>query len=342
MAQGSDGVKPKAQQMSKARSQAKDLSRKVALQLRQQGESLGNALPPLLVEADRVAASVAQGVHGRRRVGQGEAFWQFRDCQAGDSVQAIDWRQSAKTDQHYVRQNEWEAAQTLWLWVDQSNSMNYSSHPRLQSKSERAALLLMALANLLSRAGEHFALLGGEESPTTGKLAVDRLTQALLFPLKKAKGEMSSGEGASDQHFAALPLTVNLPRHSSLVWITDLFMEQDVLFAAINRFAAMGVTGTVVQLLDPAEETLPFQGRVLFEGLEGEARLTLSHVEAARQDYQNRLLSERQTVADYLHHIGWRFMLHHTDRPAQEGVLALHMALSASLATGRFEKRGDF
>ena len=47
-------------------------------------EWLGARLPPLMVQAERVAATVAQGVHGRRRVGQGDSFWQFRAFVAGD------------------------------------------------------------------------------------------------------------------------------------------------------------------------------------------------------------------------------------------------------------------
>ncbi|MEE8544373.1 MAG: DUF58 domain-containing protein, partial [Alphaproteobacteria bacterium] len=65
--------------------------------LRQQAELLAATLPPLLVAAERVAATVAQGVHGRRRVGSGETFWLFRGYQPGVSATMFDWRQSAKT-----------------------------------------------------------------------------------------------------------------------------------------------------------------------------------------------------------------------------------------------------
>ena len=98
-----------------------------ALPLRIRAEQTAAALPPLLVAAERVAATVAQGVHGRRRVGQGEAFWQFRQYQPGDAAARIDWRESAKSQRLYVRETEWEAAQSVWLWRDASASMDYSS-----------------------------------------------------------------------------------------------------------------------------------------------------------------------------------------------------------------------
>ena len=95
--------------------------------LRKIAEEAAALLPPIMVAADRVAAVVAQGVHGRRRVGQGETFWQFRRYREGDPVQRIDWRQSAKRQHVYIRENEWDAAESVWLWRDNSPSMHYSS-----------------------------------------------------------------------------------------------------------------------------------------------------------------------------------------------------------------------
>ena len=51
--------------------------------IHQRAELLAERLPPLLVAAERVAMTVAQGVHGRRRVGVGETFWQFQALPTG-------------------------------------------------------------------------------------------------------------------------------------------------------------------------------------------------------------------------------------------------------------------
>ena len=137
-----------------------------AATLRQRAEHAASTLPPLLVAAERIASTVIQGVHGRRRVGQGETFWQFRRYQPGDAIGAVDWRQTAKGDRVYVRENEWEAAQSVWLWCDASPSMAWRSGHELPTKLERAAVLTLALASLLVRAGEQVALLGGGASPS--------------------------------------------------------------------------------------------------------------------------------------------------------------------------------
>ena len=123
---------------------------------------LAGTLPALMIAADRVAATVIQGVHGRRRVGQGDSFWQFRPFLPGDAVNRVDWRQSARSDRAFVRETEWEAAQTVCLWRDGGASMRWRSRRAATEKIERAGLLLLALAALLLRGGERVRLIGAE------------------------------------------------------------------------------------------------------------------------------------------------------------------------------------
>ena len=68
----------------------------------------------------------------------GETFWQFRQYQAGDAASSIDWRQSARSRHLFVREQEWEAAESVWLWCDLSDSMAFRSGPSLPPKWERA------------------------------------------------------------------------------------------------------------------------------------------------------------------------------------------------------------
>ena len=137
--------------------------------LRHRAEALAATLPPLLVAAERIAATVAQGVHGRRRVGAGDAFWQFRRYHPGDALGQIDWRQSGKSQALFVRQNEWAAAESVWLWSDASASMGYCSEFSNVTKRGRAELLVLALAALLVRGGERVAMMGEGQRPTTGR-----------------------------------------------------------------------------------------------------------------------------------------------------------------------------
>ncbi len=280
-------------------------------------EELSARLPPLMVAAERVAATVSQGVHGRRRVGQGETFWQFRRYESGDSTQLIDWRQSAKSQPVYVRENEWEAAQSVWLWRDGSASMDYRSSGDVKTKIERADLLLLALASLLIRGGEHVALLGTCMTPSTGRGVLLK-----LWSIIEAEGR-SARAGAG-----SLPVFETLPRYGRIVLIGDFLSPLDEMRQAISALANQGMMGHLVQVLDPAEETLPFSGRVLFDGMEDEGDILIGRVEAMRDQYLERVDRHNQWVEALAKSFGWSYAVHHTDRPPEASLLALYLVLS--------------
>jgi uncharacterized protein (DUF58 family) len=289
--------------------------------LREKAEQAAAALPPLLVAAERVAATVAQGVHGRRRVGQGETFWQFRQYQPGDAAQRIDWRESAKSQRLYIRETEWEAAQSVWLWRDGSASMDYSSAAYVAggdwpTKRDRAELLVVALASLLVRGGERLTLLGSGVAPMAGRVALGRLVQLIEHPV---------GTGAP----LGLPPFEPLPRAGQLVLIGDFLAPLDRIHALVGQFAGAGLRGHLLQIADPAEEDLPFAGRVRFAGVEESDEIVIGRVETVRPDYAVRFHRHRDGIAAIARSIGWTVGYHRTDHPPQLALLALYAALSA-------------
>jgi uncharacterized protein (DUF58 family) len=283
--------------------------------IRQRAEQLAATLPPLLVAAERVAATVAQGVHGRRRVGVGETFWQFRRYQPGDTASRIDWRQSAKSQRIFVREHEWEAAQSVWLWRDASPSMRYASDPAGSDKLQRANLLLLAIAALLVRGGEFVGLLGSDRTPTPGRATLTRLATLIERPAEDG----------------GVPPTARLPRYARLVLFGDFLAPLDDVAATVRLYASRGIDGHLVQIVDPAEEDLPFSGRVRFHGLEGEESYTANRVESLRGDYLARFRARREELSDIARAVGWTLVTHRTDRPPQAALLTLYQSLAEDL-----------
>jgi uncharacterized protein (DUF58 family) len=291
-----------------------------AASLRHRAEESAAALPPLLVAAERIAATVAQGVHGRRRVGQGETFWQFRQYQPGDPATRIDWRESAKSQRLYVRETEWEAAQSVWLWRDASGSMDYSSAAFIPgadwpTKRDRAELILVALASLLVRGGERVTVLGSGVIPTNGRIAVTRVVDLLQHESPRERR-------------VGLPAFEPLPRAGQLVLVGDFLGDLDAINKIIAGFAAAGISGHMLQVVDPAEEDLPFDGRVRFEGVEEHDELLVSRVENIRDAYSGRFREHRAGLQAVAQAVGWSFSAHRTDRPPYLALLALHAALA--------------
>jgi uncharacterized protein (DUF58 family) len=279
-------------------------------------EALGSRLPPLLVAARRVAATVAQGVHGRRRVGQGDSFWQFRPYASGDPVNRIDWRQSARSGREapegwLVRQTEWDAAQTVYLWRDGSASMSWRSRAVESDKRDRASLLLLALASLLLRGGERVAVIRPGGRAIAGRFGLDRV----LEQLDQARDDDD------------LPPRFPLPRHAQVVLFGDFLSPLERIQETIGRMSAVPVTGYLLQILDPAETSLPYDGRVRFQGMQGERETLIPRVETVRDTYRDRLKRQQEGLAAICAAAGFGFGVHRTDHAPETALLSLYNAL---------------
>ena len=277
--------------------------------------ALSAKLPDLVVAAKEVASSVVHGVHGRRRAGIGETFWQFRPFVPGESTTGIDWRRSARDDRIYIREREWETAHTVAIWIDRSPSMGFISSFARQSKIDRALILGLAAADLLVRGGERVSLLGLTR-PLATRGIISQFVEAMLVE-----------ERAPGYAPAELPANIILPPRSHAVLISDFLTDPAALAARIRRLAARGAHGHLVQIADPAEETFPFIGHTEFVDVDSAARLRVGQAESFRSDYITRLAAHREAVKQAARQSGWSFLPHRTDRPASEALLALRMRL---------------
>lgn len=280
--------------------------------LRHRAEAEASALPPLLVQARHLAGSVLMGEHGRRRAGTGDDFWQYRPAQAGDSRRMIDHRRSAMGDVQYVREREWQIAQTVHLWVDTGASMRFASTPKLPQKADRARLLGLAAAVLMVQGGERVGLTGGTLPPRRGNVQILRLAEAL--------SDDDAEDYAPPGHRALIP-------HARALFISDFLGPYEPVEQALSKAAARGVRGVLLQVLDPAEEAFPFSGRTLFESIAGGVTHETLKASALQERYLDRLAERRDALERLCREAGWRFGQHHTGDPAQAALMWLYHAL---------------
>ncbi len=280
--------------------------------LRERSEAEASRLPPLLARAEHLAGTVMLGDHGRRRAGLGDDFWQYRPVQVGDSKRMIDHRRSGRGDQQFVRQREWQIAQSVMMWVDQGASMRFASDKNLPAKIDRARLLALSIAILLLRGGERVGLTGPTLPPRRGNTQVIRLADTFAIDAPE--------DYASPEHRAMIP-------HARAVFISDFLGDMNEVTLALTKAADRGVRGVVLQVLDPSEELFPFQGRTIFESVGG----SLNHETLKAGDLRNRYLDRLAARKDELQNLcrttGWHLGLHHTGDSAQSALLWLYRAL---------------
>jgi uncharacterized protein (DUF58 family) len=273
-------------------------------------QDLAARIPDLLIQARTIANTVIPGWHGRRRAGPGETFWQFRPFSPGEPAKRIDWRRSARDDHLYVREKEWEAAHTVWLWSDRSASMDFRSSRAGPTKLDRAIVLQLALADLLGRCGERVGI-PGLLHPVIDR----RAAQILATALHHAPGTDS------------LPEISSIRRFSDAVLISDFLDPIDEIIPRLNTLAATGARVHLVQILDPREESFAYAGRVEFRDPETGLRLTAGRAQSWLQGYHTELKAHRQTLSNHCRRLDWSFIVHHTHRPATDPLLALHSRL---------------
>lgn len=284
-----------------------------AQSLRAEAQALSGALPPLLADAERLASNVAMGAHGRRRAGSGESFWQYRHAMPGDNLASIDWRRSAQGDALFIREREWEASQTVGFWVDPSKAMDYQS-AKFVPKSTRAKVLALACASLLSRAGERVSLLDtAAVRPGFG--------QAKLHQMAIALAGLSRSED-----YGILPLPHGA-RGGHRLFFSDFMGAESDIFPALHAHAEAGNDGALIHILDPSEETFPYDGRIIFESMGGAIDFETRRAKALREAYQERLDERSVMLKDWAHRAGWHYLRHTTQENPQAALLWLFSAL---------------
>ena len=278
-----------------------------------EGRTLAETLPRLILEARRIAATVIHGLHGRKRAGPGENFWQYRRFMSGEPARSVDWRRSARDDLLYVREREWEAAHTVWIWPDRSPSMRFTSHLAKESKLDRTLVVAFALAEVLVQAGERVGV-PGLMRPTGSRNVLDKMANAVVHDVSER---------------SSLPVAFAPSALAEVVVISDFWSPLAEVKKTLAQLSSTGAHGHMLQVVDPAEETFPYSGRVEFIEPEGGGSVTAGRAEAWKGEYDMRVANHRAEIRAQTDKLGWSFAIHRTDRSATELLLALHARMGA-------------
>lgn len=285
-----------------------------AADLRAEADRIGHSLPALLAEAERLSSALSLGEHGRKRAGQGADFWQYRPAMPGDTARNVDWRRSAKSDAPYIREREWQASQGVTFWVDPARSMQFQGAKSRPAKGDRAAVLALALAICLLKGGERVGA-EGQGRPRAGMAQVRPLAQALITQ--------------SDAEFGAPSLNDSVSYGRAVV-ISDFLGDLAPMQTAMAQAADKGVRGLILQVLDPAEEDFPFDGRTIFQSMGGGTQFETQEAGDLRNRYLERLAQRKDALAAMARALGWHVHCHHTGAAVLPSLLWAHQALGAA------------
>lgn len=266
--------------------------------LRTEAEALAKALPRLSAQT-RASQAVHLGSAGRKRAGSGEDFWEYRRYAQEDDVARIDWRRSARGDTLFVRETELETARSFYMYADAHEGFNWSGTQSRVTKADRARIIMMAVASLLSREGERVGVLGSGQPAAFGKRALERLYTLLATPERN---------------------TLTAPKHSGTVIIaSDFYDPVDVWQARLAPIAGKCRDGILLAIADPVEIDFPFKGRTRFTRTGTTFQRILGRAETLQTDYAEKFDQNRKNMTALAANLGWRFISHSSGDAALNG-----------------------
>lgn len=278
--------------------------------------SLAARLPQLVDESRRMAVSLRSGLHGNRKVGPGSDFWQFRPYVAGDPASQIDWRRSARSDHTFIRQTEWQASHTYWIWPVLSASTYWTSDRNLPQKSDRILVLALALADLFLRNGETVGTFDPEQTRITSAEYLEKLAVAML---------------ASPTDLPAASSKIHAGRKHTILVLSDFleFADPDPAPSqSLHRLSRAQNDGALIHILDPAELAPPFHGRVEFVDTDSHPIYNSPRFEDVREGFERRAEKWRARIYDAAIANSWLHASHITSQSASPALLSLYQNLS--------------
>lgn len=270
--------------------------------LRPKAEHTAAQIPDIKALAEQSAFHILHGANPQRKAGSGETFWQFREYRPGDLPREIDWRQSAKTDRVYIRQHERHSAQSCIFWLKQNADMAFKSPSAPYDKRSAAAILALTLALLHSRSGDMIAACDLQR-PGHSEKTLQRFERLIM-----------------EERPETLPENLPLPRRAQFYALSDFWEPLEDIEAALSPLAGRTQAGCLIQILDPAELELPYQGRIIFEDMKSEAgyKTPIENAADIREAYQKRITAHNEALRALCTKWGWRYHLHRTDTPPAE------------------------
>jgi uncharacterized protein (DUF58 family) len=266
-------------------------------------EALEAALPAIVMDARRAAASIVMGEHGKRRSGTGDSFWQHREWTNGESVRQIDWRRSARSDKYFIKEREHQVPALLQIWCDGRPGMAWRSDDSVPTKAQRALVLGLALGIATRAGGERVCAMGsGAPMRDEGQFAQLLVANGASFETKIKAGQV--------------------------VIISDGLESPEIWAARAKDVASARAELFVVLVRDEAEATFPYQGRISFRRGVGDDPIIVGRAQGAQSDYQSAYKRHMDSVGMAIGAGGGQVLTHSTRAPAVPTLLALATALN--------------
>jgi uncharacterized protein (DUF58 family) len=242
-------------------------------------------LKNLSLAARRVVEGYFAGLHKSPHKGFSIEFAEHREYTPGIDPRHIDWRVYGRRDKLYVKQYEEETSLRCYLLVDKSSSMGYKSEGQPLTKLEYASYLAASLAYLITFQHDSSGLITFD-TRVRDRIPPRQGPAHLRLIMEKLEKTQTAGETTLAATFHELAESIK--RRALVIILSDLFDDPEALVGALKHFRHRKHEVIVLQVLDPAEVSFPFDDITRIEDMET-GRLITSDALAFRRQYIEEL-----------------------------------------------------
>ena len=241
-------------------------------------------LDQLVLGSRWTAESGRAGRHSSVLKGASVEFRDHRDYVQGDSLRHLDWKLFGRSERYFIKQFQEETSLRVQLVMDASASMAFQ-HSGHTSKFEFARKLAAAVAYLAQHQQDSIGLVIYDDQvrhwlPARGG---NRHVRNFLAALTDHQAS-----GRTDTGKALEALAEGMARRGLVVMLSDMLDAPEAVFNALAHFRRRGHDVILVQVLDPAELNLPFEGISDFIDMETGERLE-TDAALVRRAYQEAI-----------------------------------------------------
>jgi uncharacterized protein (DUF58 family) len=279
----------------------------------------------LELRAKVVVEGFLHGLHRSPYHGFSVEFSEYRHYSPGDEPRYLDWKLYARTDRYYVKRFEDETNVRCYLLVDLSRSMAYGS--LAYDKAQYAKTAAATLAFFLARQRDAVGLITFDERIQEYLPARFRPghLHRLMMALEQAPSGTSTNLASPIEQIAA-----TVRKRGLVVLLSDMLAPLDLLEQNLGYLRSRGHEVVVLQVLDPAEQSLKWDQAAVVRDLETGRRLYVDPV-AAQRDYHQRLTAHLDTLRQICAKRSIDYSMMTTDQPLESALFDfLHVRLHRS------------
>jgi uncharacterized protein (DUF58 family) len=267
---------------------------------------LSASLGAIVLEARALAGAILPGLHGLRRAGRGERYWQHREMRDGETLRGVDWRRSARSDRLYARELEQENPARLQIWCDLRPSMDWTGAPARHTKAQAGLVLGLGLGLAVLEAGEAVMVLGSGPVRRDSDMALGLLRAGQAGPIAGATGA----------------------RSGNVLLVSDGLEPPDVWHRRVLGLRNGRGEVFVALFADPAEINFPYSGRLQVTAPKQAWQVGRAEVAASNwaKVYGDHMASVRVAIED----AGGHVFSHRADQPVTPIALQIANRLSGA------------